>query len=220
MMMQMRSVSLLVFFGFTVLHPIKVRAEDWETSALRLSGESDQVARSSVQKLKKIPDLETKLSRALSENSTRTFLALDVISTLKLKKLLPVIIDHSQKDESGFFYLALNTFIDSKNLQDMSKLYEERLSEAKTSPPAKMVILDTLGRIQVKISPSQIQKILEDSDNPEMRSAALYYVRTWVRKKDRDYENVFRKCLKKNNKTINAFSAQLQSLQNEFNSHE
>lgn len=165
----------------------------WEQSALRLSGESDRVYRQAISRLKSIPHLNEKLKQALDENSRRTFLALDVISTLKIEALLPKLITSSEKDSSGFFYLAINTFLDATHVQAITTLYLDRLHNRQTSSASKIVLLDTLGRLQVRIPESELQKILNREDEPEVRSAVLYYLRSLWLKNPKNL--VCKKCL-------------------------
>src|SRR4051812_15265378 len=80
-------------------------ASDWALHALRLTGGSDKVTANSLAALKKIPALDIELKQALQ--TSRAPLALDVISTLEITKLLPDLLEMSASDRDGFIYQTI-----------------------------------------------------------------------------------------------------------------
>jgi len=188
----------------------------WVSLALKLSAESESVYLASLKKLKAFPHLDVELASALKENSTRTFLALDVISTLKLEPLAPEVLASAQTDQSGFFYLCLNTFFKTHSAE-FFKLYLARLQDPATRPPVKMVVLDTLGRLKVRIDEKELQKLLDEKEVPEVRSAALYYLRTFALLKHHDYDATLKWVREMKSTRTGPFVAQLNSLLSELN---
>src|SRR4051812_48596585 len=89
-------------------------AKDWSSHARRFTGESDEVRRQAIQELKKYPKLEDELKRALTSRSENRFLALDVISTLRMRKLLPALYQAAETDETGSCYNAINSLLESE----------------------------------------------------------------------------------------------------------
>jgi hypothetical protein len=202
-----------------IFNPPSQAGASWETSAIRLSGESARVAREAIKRLQKIPKLEDQLKSALQKkNSTETFLALDVISTLKLNALLPEVILAAKHDQSGFFYLTLNTFMAGSSQNELIALYQNRLNDEHSSPPVKMVVLDTFARMNLKIEPRDLKKILNDRTDPDSRSAALYYLRSFLLKRDGNYAELWKEWSDdpKNTSGHDPFSTQVQYLVSEL----
>ncbi len=153
----------------------------WTNFAVRLTGESDQVRLNSIRKLKSIPQLHTILEKALS--GPDKYLAMDVISALKLKEFLPALIQHSTIDENGAFHLAMNTLIDSQNSDDMFQLYSDRLvKEEGLSVIARVVILDTLSRSGILLPENKLRKLMLELPF-EGQSAVLSHARSGLMKR-------------------------------------
>lgn len=164
------------FFFFLLGASTALQAATWQYHAARLSGRSAWVHQSSVQALKKTPDIETKLTQALG--TADRYLALDAISALSLHKLMPALQQASYDDELGAIHLTLNALLDSSNVDELTQFYVERLADAQKplSMPARMAILDVLGRLRYELSDAQVAAELR-SASFEVRSAALYYIR-------------------------------------------
>ncbi len=153
----------------------QIKVPAWVTHARRLSGETDSVRNHSIRTLKTTPQLETILREALT--SPRRYLALDVISTLKLKNLAPDLIKLSEHDETGTYYLALNSLIHASDENQFKELYAKRLLSGESPAVARMILLDTLSRMQFRLTPRQLRELLIKDDSPEVRSSALSYLR-------------------------------------------
>ena len=151
--------------------------DNWSELAQRLSGESEPARTKVVQSLWKIPSLEANLRRELV--SEKRFLAVDVISALKLNSLLPDLLALSEEDETGFFYNAINSMITEKNRSEIMGIYRQRVIREETPPAAKVVLLDTLGRLFIPLEVSDLKQLLVDI-SPDVRSAALYYLRSFI----------------------------------------
>lgn len=158
-------------------HPLC--ASDWIKHAERLTGESDAVHERSIRRLKRIPGLEGELTVALT--GPNRFLAVDVIATLRLKPLLPLLIDLSLIDDTGTTYLAMNALMDKDNAPTLTELYRDRLlGERPVSLVAKMVILDTFGRIGFQLSEAELTRLYQEGEY-EMKSAVVSYARLRLR---------------------------------------
>ncbi|MBC7396322.1 MAG: hypothetical protein H7333_02670 [Bdellovibrionales bacterium] len=147
----------------------------WVANARRLSGESDAVRNRAMHDLKATPKIETILKEALI--TPRRFLAMDVISTLKLTNLIPDLVQYSENDETGTYYLALNSLITSFNEKEFKELYAKRLLSGNSPAVARMILIDTLLRMQFRLTPRQLRELLVKDESPEVRSSALYYLR-------------------------------------------
>jgi hypothetical protein len=149
----------------------------WTEPARRLIGEPDAVRRTSIAELRRDKGLPEKLRKALGTKDH--FLALDVISTLEMRNMVPTLLAFAERDRTGFSYHALNGLIETKDREQVAKLYVERLTKPKTSLASKMAILDTLGRLGTDIPTDVLNRLLVE-DSAEVRSAALYYVRDGI----------------------------------------
>ncbi len=126
--------------------------------------------------MKGLPDL---LKKALG--SIHHFLALDVIAALELRSLFGHLLQSSENDESGYSYHVINALMGGEDRKIVAKIYLSRLEKSKTTAAAKMTILDSLGRMRVPIDMPKLYRLLSDAD-PEVRSATLYYIRSFVLK--------------------------------------
>lgn len=188
-------------------------AADWIEEARRLSGESDTIHQQAVQSLKNIPNLENQLKVLLRQSSknlsTEQSLALDVISTLHLKNVWNELVSFSEKDDSGMSYLTMVSLTDEKNHLVVKKMFLMRLSKHPSSPVAKMILIDALLRMKQPISTAVLRLLLDEKSTPEVRSAALYYIRgMWLAGKNRD-NLVLLKSLQGQKKHSSQFQTQL-----------
>ena len=171
------TLGLLLRFSIGFLFSPLVFGADWSEIAMRLSGGSESEKASMIKKLKEIPQLESTLRASLLGD--KKFLALDVISALKLSSFLPTLLELSEQDESGFFYHAINSLVTHDNRIKIVQLYKTRLFQATISPSAKIALIDTLARLQASLTESQLKCLLSDSQF-EVRSSALHYMRYWI----------------------------------------
>jgi hypothetical protein len=166
--------SILLLFALTG----SAAEPDWTKPARRLTGESGEVRAEAIRKLKAIPGLEARLSQALGELGRKAALALDVVVALHLVSLFDEIKRISEQDETGFSYLALDALVDSARTPALTLLYIERLTGPRTSDPAKVILLDSLIRMGVGLdSEVLLPLLLGEKSSPEVKSAALYYLR-------------------------------------------
>lgn len=179
MRVALSAVALLV--SATTSNAISVTPEsraaasvEWTTHARRFTGESWKVRDSAIQSLKKDKKLPEKLKQAFG--TTDHFLALDVITTLKLHSLLSFILASSDRDKTGYSYHTVNAIMWASDKKEVVATYLERLDRKNTAPAAKMTILDSLSRMNVEIPLDMSKRILE-SEEPEVRSALLSLVR-------------------------------------------
>ena len=153
-------------------------AGDWTRDALRLTGESDLVRREAIKNLRANPKLKDILKTELQ--GPRFALALDVVTALRLHAFLPGLLRVAATDETGAFYLAINSLAKPKETREIAKLYRERLvcgEKCDAAPfPARIVMLDALARLGNMLSVIEVERLLED-ESPEVRASALSYAR-------------------------------------------
>jgi hypothetical protein len=219
----MTGLWLLVFhLGLGQANAKVATSDSWSVDAMRLSGESARVYQQSLKHLRANPDLDKDLRKALLENNTHTYLALDVISTLKRESVFPDLMADAKKDTGGFFYITLNSFFNPAHENQLTEFYEATLQNNQASGAVKMIVLDTFGRIGHPLPKKLIKNFLNDERMPEVRSAALYYVRAFLKRNDRDYLNLLRDFNEKFQSSVHdakfydaEFTAQLKSLVSE-----
>ncbi|MGE0616098.1 MAG: hypothetical protein AB7P04_10695 [Bacteriovoracia bacterium] len=175
-------ISFFLFFGFSR----GAVAEEWQVLAERLTGESDAARAEVVQALRDVPDLQNLLFRELSGMNRP--LALDVIAALGLKEFIPELKARVASDADGLVTLALNTLAAGPAAHELAEFYRAVLETARTgiylSPVTRVILLDTLGRFGGFVDPAVLQELLV-ADEPEVRSAVLYYSRFFWKKSER-----------------------------------
>lgn len=154
----------------------------WTDHAKKLIGEPEEVTKHSIAQLRKDRELPAKLKKALG--SKNHFLALDVVASLGMKTMIPTLLAFAVRDRTGYSYHALNALIEEKDFQKIGEIYRERLRKPKTAFAAKMAMLDTLGRIGTEIDLELLHSLLVQ-DEPEVRSSAIYYIRTSILRRRR-----------------------------------
>jgi hypothetical protein len=182
----LRKIAVLIFSA-----PYFVRAAppdlNWRFEATRLTGASEKISRTAARRLKTWPALEKELRAALDGEDR--YLAVDVIGALRFEPLREDLIRFSARDEAGFSYIALGAFIDGASAPGFVKLFAERLQSPRTSPPAKVILLDTLSRMGVMLNRDRLAGLLLNDPSPEVKSAALSYLRARLLK-HRDDEDL------------------------------
>jgi len=179
-----------------LLFCLSAGAADWRATARRLTGLSESVRQRAITELRGVPHLASTLRASLQGPDKA--LALDVIAALNLEDLLPDLLLASQTDTDGTTYLAIGALLDDHNARSIADAYVHRLRETTTRPvsmTAQVIMLDTLARLGARMSEPEVLRLL-DSPIFEVRSAALYYARVWMRKARRnDFEGVIRAAL-------------------------
>jgi hypothetical protein len=164
-------ISLGLWFGTPSAHA----AASWSDYARRFTGESEKVRESAIAALKEDPNLKTELKKALG--TSNHFLALDVISVLGLKSMMEDLLVFAEKDKTGYSYHVVNSLIDAKDTDRVGQIYLARLDSPKTSPAAKMAMLDAAARMEITLGPERTARLLQD-ESPEVRSSVLSLFRT------------------------------------------
>jgi hypothetical protein len=173
-----RLALTLVFFFFSA-----GAQGDWTGFARRLTGESQEVRQEAIASLRKTPNLERDLKRAF-EGQDR-FLAFDVIVALDLRKMVPALLEFSATDESGYSYHVMNALATPVDRAKILDTYAAQLASA--APAAKVAILDAFARTSREL-PSSVLDGLFEHPMPEVRAAALGYVRNAVLRRGRREE--------------------------------
>jgi len=166
------ALLFVAIFGFASEPTPKLAS--WLSDARVLSGGSEEVRKNAIQRLKAMPKLESSLHSEL-EGKNR-FLALDVISALKLKNFLDDLLRLAERDESGFFYNAIDSMIDSTNRERITTVYRSRVTDREQPWGSRVALYDSLARLNSILSPGVVEQSLQDP-TPEIRAAALHYLR-------------------------------------------
>ena len=165
-----------VFVATTLPVPSFATGASWTHDARRLTGESGTVRVQMIARLRKIPRLKSTLLAALSTSDRA--LACDVLVALQMHEALPDLIRLSETDETGLTYLAINTLATKNDLGELGRLYHVRALASRTSDASRMVLIDTLARMGVRLPEGELKDLLLDRGRaPEIRSAALNYLR-------------------------------------------
>ncbi len=181
------------FIYLFILSALCFRKPSWTDYALMLSGESLKARQQAISALLAYNNLELILKTALKTENK--YLALDVISALKLKGFLEELLDLSNNDSEGFFYLTINTLIDEKNKTFIAKTYIDRLKSKKLSPSASAIIIETLGYWGAILEEKTLDELLGKSF--EERMAMLTYIRYLAYKyKRNNYSKLLLKTIK------------------------
>ncbi len=146
----------------------------WTSHAMRFTGESEMVRQAAIAALRAMPDLKQKLFKALGTRDH--FLALDVITALQMKDLVPELLVDAERDQTGYIYHTLNTLIQPKDEKRITGVYLDRLDAGKAMPAAKIAMLDALARMGAALGAERISRYLKD-ESPEVRSSALSLLR-------------------------------------------
>jgi hypothetical protein len=150
-------------------------AANWWDHARRFTGENEKVRASAISALRTNPNLRSELKKAFG--TTEHFLALDVITTLGMKEMLPDLLTFAEKDKTGYSYHVISALIDVKDHDRIGQIYLDRLDNPKSTPAAKMAMLDAAARMEITLGPERTERLLKD-DAPEVRSSVLSLFRT------------------------------------------
>jgi hypothetical protein len=154
---------------------VNVHAASWTTSARRFTGESASVREKAIATLRKMPDLKSELKKSLG--TSNHFLALDVISVLELREMLPELLEFAARDKTGYSYHVISSLIGAKDHDRVGQIYLDRIDNPKTAPASKMAMLDAAARMEITLGPERTKRLLKD-DSPEVRSSVLSLFRT------------------------------------------
>lgn len=160
----------------------------WKVLARKV-GQSEDFRAGAIRELRRMGSLSKDLREGLRGNDRP--LALEVISALEIKSLIPDMIDLVPTDSNGFLILGLNSMVTEKNQKLILDTYLNQLSSKNigtNSNGALMAMLEPMGRMGIKIPNSAVQN-LKSNESPEVRSSLLYYVRMMVLR-HRNFEHV------------------------------
>ncbi|MCB9026874.1 MAG: hypothetical protein H6625_11185 [Bdellovibrionaceae bacterium] len=170
---------VFIFFGYgaVTLGATKKATElrHWTEYGKRLFGESWTVQKSSIESLKLYPHLRAELIQAIQSNQNRE-LAADIIASLKLYSMMDILVKYSKEDQTGHLYLAMNSLITKNSRESLIGLYALRLKNSDASLPARIIMMDTLGRMKYKLEIALIENWLSNG-NFEIQSSTLNYLR-------------------------------------------
>lgn len=179
----------------------------WTYRARRVGmGETVAAREAALSSLRKEKNLSAKITAAL--DSKNRALALDVITALPLKNLVPELQSRAASDPDGFLILALSALLDEQNKDSILKTYTDALSnEAELSPAAIVSMLEPLGRLGQALPKDVVERLAAHSF-PEVRSSLLAYLRTLaLTHNKRDHDAVISKFL-----TASEFQLRLQAI--------
>lgn len=172
------AATMLAFSGpLAAASPASAKV-GWSALARRVGeGESPKARQDAVAKLKKTPRLDRILLEALATPDRA--LALDVIAALKMEAFVPALLKRVSSDRDGMAILTLNSLLNENVTDRVLDAYVEALSPApqgSLSPAAIVAMLEPLGRGARELSDESLAPLFAH-EYPEVRSAALYYVR-------------------------------------------
>lgn len=150
--------------------------EKWTELAKKV-GTSEDVRGSAIQDLKAIKGLKERLKKAIYTADRP--LALDVISALDMKELIPDLLLHVPADPDGFLTVAVNAMMTDKNQTEILNSYQEILEPGnikRVSSGAIVAMLEPLGRLAIRLPKPMLQG-LKEHESPEVRASLLYYLR-------------------------------------------
>jgi hypothetical protein len=148
-----------------------------------MTGESDEVRQRALARLDKRPKLKETLQNEIT--GPKRALALDVISALNYQSLLPDLLKIAGEDETGFVFLTINNLMTDKNRAELVTFYKKQLlckHLCTLSAPSKVVILETLGRLNEALGVADLQSLYKEATWPEVQGAVLDYARLAVLK--------------------------------------
>ena len=197
---------LWLFTLFLFISLFGEASQSWTNYASKLSGYPEADRRKAILGLRSYPHLAEELKRQLT--GEEKYLALEVISALRLSSFLPQLVSLSPQDENGSLYLTINTLITKENYSEISRFYVAKFrNRTGISDAALVVILDTLGRFNWELEEPELLDVFT-AHSPEVRSAVLYYVRLLgIERQKIVFEKLIKKAL-----GDQAFSIRLQAL--------
>ena len=161
--------------------PTSPPVKTWSREALKLTGESNFVRSVAIKNLQRIPNLPEILLREIK--GPQRALALDVITALQIKTLVPRLLELAVNDDSGQTYLTIDTLITADNISQVLEVYQRRLLCrwwcAPISAAAKIVVIETLGRTETMLSAARLRWLFRENTF-EVRSAVLRYTRRFL----------------------------------------
>lgn len=171
---------ILGFIFFLNLHVVAQTSAPWTNWAKRFTGESDDIKRRAIQQLRKNPRLTEELLHAL--NGSDRLLALDVIGTLRLTQFIRPLRQLAKSDPSGMVFVTLNSLMTKENQKKLVNFYLGELANTTLVQPSKVVILDTLSRLQISVDRNLLEQFIKNDLSPELQSATLRYLRPTLRR--------------------------------------
>lgn len=177
---------------------IPKKSIEWISLARSLTGESGWIRQRALNRLRAMKELDEILTyeirRSVFQNgklNTQRFLALDVITALDRKNLMPVLLSESLTDSTGYTYHTINTLLSSHNADQIIRRYHDHLMSYPTSSAVKLALLDTLGRMGFELSLSELRHLNQNASN-DVRSGLLSYLREVMILKNRlQYQQLF-----------------------------
>jgi hypothetical protein len=125
--------------------PSLLAAKTWQELA-RHVGPAEGDRQEHIDQLLEIKDLDKTLIKAIGTPDQG--LALDVISALKKKDLIPNLLTSLTLDDTGFLILTINVFIAKGNYDKIFKTYKDLLAKPDLQSPANIIaMLEPLGRL-------------------------------------------------------------------------
>jgi hypothetical protein len=171
--------------------PSLLAAETWQELA-RHVGPAEGDRQEHIDQLLEIKDLDKTLIKAIGTPDQG--LALDVISALKKKDLIPNLLTSLTLDDTGFLILTINVFIAKGNYDKIFKTYKDLLAKPDLQSPANIIaMLEPLGRLGEPIDTPALYQLIRHPF-PEVRSAVIDYSRKMMfRYKNQKYHKVIAK---------------------------
>lgn len=151
-------------------------SDQWAVLVKEL-GQSGKKSEEAKIRLRRLPNLVPTLLAALETRDR--LLALEVISSLRLREVIPALLKRVPSDRDGFLILTLNSLLHGKRQKEILETYLENVRSWKTknaSPAAVVAMLEPLGRLGWKVSDETLLSLLRH-DFQEVQAAVLIYLR-------------------------------------------
>ena len=160
-------------------------AARWPALARQFTASGPAIRRAAIAALRALPEAELRADLVTALATDQRFLALDVISTLKLRAVLDELLARAEQDDSGFFYHAANALISPETRSHVVEIYHRRVLAPETAPAARMALLDALGRLEIRLPPTELSALLRHP-YPEVGDSALGYLRFFLLQREAD----------------------------------
>lgn len=176
--------------GMLLVFSPEALSKNWVELA-RDVGPAEKNRNAAIAQLRKLKGLDKTLLNQIGK--THQAYALDVISALNKKELIPDLLQKISLDNSGFLILTLNSLITSPDLSLVFSHYKKLIGTDDSLSPANIVaLLEPLGRLGEKLEKEDLEKLLRHPF-PEVRSSVLLYARNLVLKfKNPEYHSLFK----------------------------
>lgn len=183
-------LSFLVTFCF---HTHSFAEAEWQTSAVKLSGDPEVQAQG-IKELRAIKNLTEILQASFKQNRA---LALEVIRTLQMREFLPrlfeMIVASSGPNLKHDIISTATQLSSDKEKKQLTELYQLKLNNVDLSAATILELISGLQKYNFAIDETKLLKFLEHPSY-EVRIAAVQTARSLLQTK-KSYDQVLKKAM-------------------------